>query len=473
MKHLAKFLLLILLNGNLLAQERFPLATQHYHLKLSFDFPNELLKGICQMSITNHADTAVSQLPLLLYRLMQVESVSDQQGKQLPFSQVITHYKEFPKLQLNSIMIDAEFQPGETKVIEIRYGGYLLGYAETGMRYITDRISPSFTLIRDDAYAFPKIGIPSIAFARANINLYEFTLEVTVPDTLMVASGGKLVSAEKHNTESTYRYTSKVPDFRMDIAIAPYNKLQSEGLNIFWFNSPEAASRILEQGQKTMELYTRWWGPLHNDNAITVIETGKGSGGQASETTILLPQEDFENTDARFLYHELSHLWHVRIREEKGVSPRWEEGLATFCEDLVPEITNRESQGQLSTSVNSIIRQLKRSLERTPRLQQIPMIEYGNRQLTQLSYIQPTIMFAVLYYWLGEDIFHQAIGGFYQRYSQSGASTPNFTDYWLEISGHENLRTFFNDWIYTADYAGLILSDMSLEDIVKHYQSIP
>jgi len=472
MNNAIKFILLVFLSTNVMSQDKIPLATDHYHLKLSFDFTKQTMQASCAMTIINQSDAIVKQVPVLLYRLLNVESVSNQEGKPLPFIQTVTQFEGFPKLQVNWIVIDEEFLPNETKTIHIEYSGFLLGYSETGMQYVTDRISPKFTLIRNDAYSYPVLGIPDVSSMRMNAfaHFFEYEIDVTVPDTLVVANGGNLISMTQQNDLANYQYRSKIPNWRIDIAIGPYKKMSGGRLDVFYLADSMAATSIVNHGIRAMELYNKWWGELHNENTITVIETERGSGGQADETAILLPQEGFGvGDDFTYLYHELSHLWNAKISEEKGFEPRWYEGLATFCEYLVPEKLSSEHEGLLKKGANNMLRRLRNDIRRTPALLDVPMADFGTRSMTRHSYTQPMVMFALLYYWLGEETFNTLLGGFYQDYHATGASTRDFTNYCIDISGVEKLKEFFDDWFYTTNYTKLILDGLDVDAIVKHY----
>lgn len=179
----------LLLSAGLIAQSHFPLVTDHYYLELSFDYRNETLQGHCRMTIINQSDSVITQIPLMLYRLMKVNSIKTDDGKELNFHQSVVQYEDFLKLQSNHIKVEYEIPPHESKVIHIDYAGHLLGYTETGMSYITDRISPEFTLIRMDTYAYPIINKPVTAFLINNIrnHLFHYDIVVTVPDTLVAA----------------------------------------------------------------------------------------------------------------------------------------------------------------------------------------------------------------------------------------------------------------------------------------------
>lgn len=456
-----------------LCAQNFPLIINSYDLTLSFDFNNEILLGTCKIEVKNTSDTTVSEVPLLLYRLMKVESATNDKGQNVSFSQTVVAFDDFSQLQVNYIVLKEVINPHESKTIILSYSGHLLGYTETGMRYITDRISPDFTLIRNDAYAYPLLCKPSIQFLRQNsAHNFDYNLHITVPESLAVANGGVLLSKKTANRETTYSYKSKNPSQRIDIAVAPYKTIESDLINVFYYKDSLAAVSLADYGAKTILLYERWWGKLKDKNTITIIETERGSGGQTDATTILLPGEGFSNKDDYgYLFHEISHLWNVPIKEEKGLSPRWEEGLATFSQYIAAEKLYPNKEGLVVKAANSTIKWLGSSFQKNPTLLTVPFSEFGNEQLTDYSYSLGMVMFTILYYWVGEEKFNQTIGEFYQTYHSTGASTKNFTDFWRKTTGSTYIQTFFEDWMYGVNYTKLIQDGMSINDMVDHYKS--
>ena len=456
-----------------IAQTKFPLETKNYHLELSFDFEEGILNGVAKITISNQSDSNVPEIPLLLYRLMNVSSITDQSGSNISFSQNVVQFSDFEKLQVNYITIQQNLLPHETKTITLQYKGYLLGYSETGMKYITDKISPEFTLIREDSYAYPSLGQPSISLLQQVVSSsnYNYTLKVIVPDSLVVVNGGILESKNPEaNNLISYQYKSKKPNWRIDIAIAAYKEIKNERLNVYYYNDSIAAQNIIEYGIKAFSLYEDWWGKLKKSNIMTVIETEKGSGGQTDETTILLPGEAIGGENFEYLFHEISHLWNVRIKEKQGLSPRWEEGLAMFCQYLLSENLNAGKKGLVKRIVNSNLKWLRNTLTENQKLANVPMIEYGNEQLTDYSYNQGMIMFAILYYWFGQEIFNNVIGGFYQKYYVTGASTKEFVDHWEEVTNSKKVQSFFNDWIYSTNYKNVISDGKTIDNIIDYYK---
>lgn len=202
-----------------------------------------------------------------------------------------------------------------------------------------------------------------------------------------------------------------------------------------------------------MDLYRKWWGGLQAYKGFSIIETEEGNGGQTEATTILLPSEAFNSHNGyEYLYHQLSYLWNVPIHEEKVLFPRWEEGLAAFCQALTAEKSGDKSPCYAKEQANDNIRRFQEQMVRLPALKEIPFSEYGNREMTGTSYTYGAMFFATLYYWPGEETFHKIIGGFYRQCYKSGASTRTLTAYSIRHGKNERLQAFSEDWMYTANF---------------------
>jgi hypothetical protein len=63
------------------------------------------------------------------------------------------------------------------------------------MSYIRDTISDEFTILRPDAFAYPVVGPPSHRkLWGAGLPMFDYSAQVFVPRTHVVANGGELVA---------------------------------------------------------------------------------------------------------------------------------------------------------------------------------------------------------------------------------------------------------------------------------------
>jgi hypothetical protein len=458
------------------AQERAPspFRTIDYGLDLRIDHERELLTGRARLTLVNEGDSAVSRIPLLLYRLMTFHAARDLEGRALALEQDVVVFDDWPTLQLNAATIDLidPVLPQDTTVVEVDWAGPLLGYAEV-MGYVRDRIDPAFTIVRDDTWAYPQIGVPSwVANRRGGLGHWDYHARVTAPattpsgDSLVVANGGRFLErVDNGDGTLTWVYENRVPAWRMDFAVAPYATLERGGHRIYHFPADSAgARRAMEALEGTLALYSEWLGPLRGDPGFAILELEDGFGAQADVSSILQPAAAFrDSTRVNEIYHEIKHLWDPAPTD---VSARWNEGLATWFEYRTADVFGETSR--LQERVDFIAEWvLDQSVENSD-YGEIPMIDYGERGTTDLAYSVGFLMFDVLNRLVGEEEFHAIVGGFYQRYAESGASTEDFVHF-ADATSRVDLRPFFQDWMYTSGWYRRLRGGTSIRDFPALY----
>lgn len=441
-----------------------------YELDVAIDYERATLQGTAQITVRNRAAVPQTELPLLLYRLLTVTTARDTQGGALSFIQGVRSVDGFPRLQVNgiSITLPDSLPPNDTTTVAIGYEGYLLGYVETGMRYIQDRIDTAFTIIRDDAYAFPTIGVPSLAGLRGRTRWrFHYIARVTVPATLVVANGGRLLDRTERDGLATYTYVDRVPAWRLDLAIARYGILDAGGARVYYLPGDSAGAAMVARAvEGAWRLYTEWFGPLREERSYSVIEIPEGWGSQADRTAILQTAAAFRDP-RRWLevYHEVSHLWNVT--ELDAASPRWNEGLAMFLQYLTAE--RLEGRPVLGEQIAATIALLEERFASHAEERDAPLIRYGSVGLTNLSYQTGMVLFAALYELVGSEQFNRIVGGFYQRYAGSGATTDDFVRF-AKTTATVDLTAFFNDWVYTSRWTDHLRRGVSIDKLIAPYR---
>jgi hypothetical protein len=359
----------------------------HYELDLTVDYDAEQILGNVQLRVRNRSLKTIHEIPLLLYRLMAVNSVRDSRGRALPVTQRVVAFEDFGKRQVNyvTVSLDQQLEPSDTATIELVYEGYLLGYAETGWRYVKDRVDSSFTIIRNDGLAFPLVGVPSLRANRsAGFPTFTYLARITVPASLTVANGGRLIERSVNDGDATFVYQSVKPSWRMDFAVADYRIIEHGQTRVVYFaDDSVGAAGVMNAIQSTMRLYAKWFGPLKEEAGLTVIEIPDGWGSQADVTTIIQTAPAFKDPRGYSrVYHELSHLWNVTPTDRP--SPRWNEGLASFLAYLTAE--ELDGRTVLNERAALRMRQLRETFAEQPHYRETPLIDYGTAQLTDLSY---------------------------------------------------------------------------------------
>ena len=429
-----------------------------YDLNMKVDIPNKELVASARITITNATLAPVSSGSFLLYRLMRASDARDGAGKQLAFTQTVVEFEDHATLQARqvNVTLPRPLAPGQSTVVQIDYRGALVGYAETGMSYVRDRIDSAYTLLRLDAFAYPVPGVPSHRVnRRAGLPTYDYDARVTVPEGFAVANGGQLVGTKSDSGWTTFEYRNFKPAWRMDFAVARFGVKQGGPVRIFYLPEDSAGgARLFDVMNRTLDTYTRWFGPLRSASQFSLIEIPDGWGSQADVTSILQSAAAFKDPKRQFeLYHELSHLWNVRATDLPP--PRWNEGLATFLEDVTTD--SLERRVTTDSSADRRAERLAGIVRKNDRLTKVRMADYGQMQMTDYSYSVGALMFYTMYRLMGHQAFTHLIGAYYQRYESGGGSSDDFVRLAKSLSP-VSLDQVFRDWLYSTHWTEVVAS---------------
>ncbi len=446
------------------------LSPIRYDMRIAVDYDTELLRGTVRIVVRNPSTGPVLEASLLLYRLLRVNTARDAQGRELAFRQAVVAFADFGQLQVNQLLVTLPepLAPGAQTSIEVQYEGHLLGYSETGMRYVQDRIDPAFTILRPDSYAYPVPGYPSSSVNRsAPESAFSYSARITVPQGLTVANGGRLEGTDTLGTAVTFRYASLKPSSRMDFAIAKYTELSSGSIRVLHLPGDGAgAAGVARAAGEALERFNRWFGPLRESAVLTFIEIPDGWGSQADVTTIIQSAAAFKDPSRhREVYHEISHLWNVAPTDRP--SPRWNEGQASFLEYLVTqEVTGRP---QVDARANQLLDWLRGELPAHAAWSTVPLVDYGRNGMTDLSYSVGALYFDLLYRLAGRESFNQIIGDFFAGFGASGGSTRDFVEV-VRKRAPTDLSRLNNDWIFTTGWADRAAGSTTIQEIEAYYR---
>lgn len=470
MKRVILSILLSLLNSALahasFNEFQLQLVADRYQLNYELDVSGQSLLASGVIRVKNISNKPADHVPLRLYRLLTVTAITDLNGVDLPFNQQILSNDDWPLLQTNYIEIALQrpLKPNESFAFNIEYSGYLKGYTETGMQYVKDSISDSFSIIRMDAYAYPIVTYPNDRVNRQAkfwLHRYDYDVTVEVPIGYVVANGGQLITSDIQGDKQTYRYHNKLPAWRMDFAIAKYQQYNNGNYQVFSWESEQISNALLAQISKTFALYQSWFGPLQQNLGYTFIEVPKNYGAQADVTAIIQDASGFNELNR--VYHEISHQWNVKSLDV--FSPRWNEGLATFLEYLT--LDQMAGEGQLAGKTKQVLQQIRQLPEKQPLYGETSFIDYGKAGLN--SYSVGMVFYQLLYDLMGQNTFNKIIGGFYQTHYQTGATTQTFIHY-VKLNAGIDLTHFFDEWAYSALFMKRIEQHHSYQQLLNFYR---
>ncbi|MFV1958702.1 MAG: hypothetical protein ACC662_04745 [Planctomycetota bacterium] len=424
-----------------------------YELDLSLDFDRRRLEGEVVLEVRNDGPDAVADVPLLLNRRLRVERAAPG----LRVDQAVVPVAGLPAMEINQVLVGLPepLPPGGTTRLGFRYAGGIGDYVATGMRYIRDRIDPSFTIVRMDAHAYPVLGVPDLAVLRAaDRPAFDWRARIDVQVGLVAACGGRptgTTGTTGTTGRAVHTFESLRPSWRMDFAIAPFETLSRGDLRVHHLPGDGAgAARVLRGVEDAFRLFSEWFGPLLDPSPFTVIEIPDGWGSQADVTCILQTAAAFRDPQRLVeVYHEVSHLWNPPDLDRP--SPRLNEGLATFLQYEIADRLDRTSRRE--DAVARTIARLRERRGEDEMLREVPFADYGRAGRTDLSYTVGLLLFDALERRVGTEAFRALVGGFYRTCAARGARTEDFVRLAVETAGAD-LEAFFREWLFTTAWTG-------------------
>lgn len=448
----------------------------------------------CRLTVRNAGDEPVEHLSFLLYRLLELDGVWNDDGEPLPIAQRVVGMDDAPRLQALQVQVTlpAPLPSRATTCLRLCYGGPICGYTEV-WPYVHDRVGYDYTLLRLDVlwYPVPIRGLADIN--RLLANPFDYEVRVQSPYGLVAVTGGEMVGrctirqgsrqAVRQGSRQAVTWRSCLPNWRIDVAAAPFCELSAQDAGghfaVYALSEDEAAATlVLDAMRHTAQLCADWFLPLDPPRSLTIVEIPAGWGGQVSPSLILQPAEAFDLDAGRPLAdlyvtslfrvaHEVAHLWNAASGEE--VTSRWlDEGFAHYVETLVlRQIAGHEAyEARLAALRGYFMRGGDLALT-TPLL-------YGGQfpDVTQhLARGKGPWVLAVLHVLLGDDDFFAVVREFLRRHAPwttRPATLPDFARVAQEVSGRD-LTAFFDDWFYGTASSQLLAQSLSLAEIAACY----
>ncbi len=463
--------LILLPSTNVFAAD--PLKVTRYELHIRLYPSEERLEVEADIAVSNQSGTAQREIPFLLYRLLTVDAAVDEKGAALAFRQSVVSMSDEKNWQVNSVMLTLRepLARGGTTRIVLKYSGAIFGYREV-MGYVRDHIGEDYTLLRPDALAYPMLAAPSSqSLSAAYDTLFTYDLEIQVPRGYVVACGGLPGGVSVGDGTETFRFASRMPTWRMDIAAAKFKVLKNDAGNLVVYALPEdeaGAGNLLKEMQRVMEFYTRRFGPSKKATAYTVIEIPDGWGSQASDFYILQAAAAFRDAKrAHELYHEIGHSWNVKAKPEVRRTRWFDEAFASYFEALA--LREFEGQKAFDDRMAGYREHFRNEAKKNSRNATTPIAEYGKEELGGNSYTKGAWSLYVLQQIVGEETWNRIVRAFLSEFSDRPADFGDFQRVAERVSKRE-LSRFFSEWIFGAESSQLLQGNSSIQEIVQRYR---
>ena len=278
---------------------------------------------------------------------------------------------------------------------------------------------------------------------------------ITVPDTLVVASNGKLISEiQNYNNTKTFHWAERYPisTYLISLAISNYETFSdyyhysdTDSMEVKFYVYPEDLSNALEDFNVTVDIIDYFSGifglyPFINEK-YGLAEFPWG--GAMEHQTCTSYGEGLIRGDHWYDYinaHELSHQWFGDLITIKSWSHIWlNEGFASYSEALWAE--NLGGEPALFNYMNDFDQGLFPT----------SVFVYDSTNIGELFsrtvYDKGAWVLHMLRHVLGDTSFFNSLTNYRNNFAFANATTEDFRDI-CEIEFGSNLDWFFDQWIY-------------------------
>lgn len=466
------FLLVLCSPLGIVFSSELPLVT-HYSLNVHLFPKQERLEAQALLTCMNTTSTPQTEIPFLLYRLLDVQSVTDEHGTPLRFTQKVTKMENADTWQVNacSVSLPQPLQPGSSAQLSVHYSGSIYGYPEV-MAYTRDKISEKYSLVRPDVFAYPMIARASYQSVRqAYKAIFTYNAKITVPSEYTAVDGGILKETKAVGDSVIFMYESKAPTWRIDIAAAKFEILKDEARKLFVYALPEdrqGASSVLRAMERAINFYSRFFGKVGKYQGYTAIEIPEGWGSQAGDYYILQAGAAFKDTaNISEVYHEIAHTWNVRGKPPVDRCRWFDEAFASYFESLALKEFDGEKAflADMERSRDSFSQWANYNKKNAD----TPIAEYWKEELGRNSYTKGAWSLYVLHELVGTEKFKAIIRSLLAEYETKPADFKDFQVVAERVT-KRSLKKYFDEWIYGTESSRLLMDKVSIAEIVQRYK---
>lgn len=429
------------------------------------------VEGIIEIQI----DQESSSFSLLLYKDLIIRHIRCRDGEVLAYQQGIVSIAGNQNQLVNQVQINFDrFRMRQGLMqLEMSYEGSLNGY-ESVMKYVKDQIDSNFTLIRCDCLAYPILALANEeSLIQGILNSFKYKVAVKVPYDYVVAGGGTLTHQSLSSDSITYYYENSKESNRLDLAISEYRWIedQTHQLKFFVFKQDYEIinQRIKPELIRTFKLFKEHFGARSEESLFTLIEIKEGYGSQSGQGYVLMEEHGYteERQQLTHLYHEIAHQWNILVDDKLNMLRFFDEAFASYFEAYaIRSFYGVEAYFQKLNYYREYFSQMVQySL-----VNKSPIITYGDLDLAYNSYTKGAWSLALIHGLMGDDNFDEFIRQLLAHSKQS--PFQNFQTFQLlaEKQLNHSLKRFMNEWIYGVESSDLLLSELTLEEMIQRYE---
>ena len=293
---------------------------------------------------------------------------------------------------------------------------------------------------------------------------------VTAPKHYEVIASGRLISKIDGGNTYRFHYQTQVPIptkvmvfAAADFSIKYFDKLYLDQHCVpvsswIYAHSPITGFDDYKCSLRALKFYDSLLGPYVYQK-LANVQSNTRFGGMENAGNIFYDENTVDGTKSveNLVAHEVAHQWFGNTVTEKNWRDIWlSEGFATYMTDLYLE----QRYGVQKLKARMAMERQK--VIRYNQLQRRPVVYDESQNLFLLlnpnSYEKGAWVLHMLRQKIGDKLFFKLLRTFYQTYRLKNAGTADFIALAEKVSGN-NLKTFFNQWLYQDGLPVLKITD--------------
>ena len=370
-------------------------------------------------------------------------------------------------LELNKIEIDlGKTLTGTDRIdIAIHYRGFLEELSWTGLTGVKETLSPNFTMLRAQAFAYPvfaEANLASIKNAWANKGFLQFA-DITLPGANVIV--GTLDITEKNlvGEQTKVALKSNRPTNLMALAIAPYQSLSSGPVTASFLHGGEAgAKQLLGLVAGQMDSLANLLGAPTSGATLNIINVPNGYGNSAATGALFL-ETSFLSAPSLTpkIKKTINDLWKSN---NAGKSGNWSNGLDKLI-DL--EIANPDMMQEFQMMTFNTAEQL---FGANKLIGKTALEDYVVEGLLTEGDNVSGLAFAVLYNLLGRDEFFKMVRNLRADLNSGYADMATVAEFLQKNLRNKKAKKFAKNWFSSGKAGKDMAKAASFHALVKRYK---
>ena len=443
----------------------------HYQIQVALNLVDLILEGQSRVDYTNTEDVALDRLN---FRLFPNGGSSYGNGS-LTVSQVVVDGQPV-ETQLTvddsvvEVQLPQELSPGEQAQLEFVFSGVIprnFGGSETpegyGIYNFTNDVLalggwyPILAVYDEDGWNLdPVSSIGDSVYA----DMAFYTVEVTAPDELVLATTGVEIGRQDEDGFARYQFvTGPVREFF--ISASPAFKIESQAVagttvNSYFAPGHQTGGRkALQVAAEALQIFNAMFGPYPYSELDVVASPMRYAAGVEFPGIILVAENMYNHPTSSFfietIAHEVAHQWWYNVVGNDVFDDPWlDEALTTYSaalyfQDSGAAFLYRET---LEIYQSEFEQAVQRGLDEPVARELAYFEQLGNPGVYgAIVYAKGALFFRHVREAIGDEAFFQALQTYYAAYKYEIARPENLLDAFETAYGKE-LDELYQEWLY-------------------------